>query len=180
MGTTPPEWTERRERSPKWLVKRAYRLFEWLPRLPRTTSSGYKLEKALAWTTAILSFADEHNRREIAEILLGNAFGNAGFHCDGVPTEELTKLLEAVGCTRIENGIATTVGNHLGGAWLPKEDAGRPCRDRVNLFRDLETKYLDSAPRMARVMRLLQRLFESQSQWADDQQRLDDRRDAQG
>ena len=87
----PPEWTERRDRAPEWLRRRAYRLFKWLPRLPGTTSSGYDVKQGLAWTTAILSFAEEHDRREVAESLLGQAFGSAGFHQDGTPTDELTQ-----------------------------------------------------------------------------------------
>ena len=127
-----------------------------------------------------LSFAEEHDRREIAEILLGHAFGSAGFHEDGALTDELTELLEFVRCSRIEEGVATTVGNQLGAVYLPHGDAGRPYRARVDFYRELETRYRDSAPRTARVMRLLQRRFADQSQWADDSGRLDDRRDAQG
>ena len=173
-----PEWTKRRESAPELLRSRAYRLFEWLPRLPGTTSSGYDVSQGLAWTTSILSFAEEHNRREVAESLLGHAFGTAGFHKDGAPTDELTRLLEFVGSSRIEQGIATTVGNQLGAVMLPDGDAGRPYRARVDFYRELETRYRDTAPRTARVMRLLQRRFENQGQWADDHRRLDDRRDA--
>ena len=176
----PPEWTERRKSAPEWLRRRACRLFEWLPRLPGTTSSGYNVEQGLAWTTSILSFAEEHDRREAAENLLGHAFGSAGFHEDGAPTDELTELLDLVRCSRIEEGVATTVGNQLGAVCLPKGDAGRPYRARADFYRDLETRYRDSTPRTARVMRLLQRRFADQARWADDHRRLDDRRDAQG
>ena len=177
----PPEWTERGKSARKGgLRRRAYRLFEWLPRLPGTTSSGYDVEQGLAWTTAILSFAEEHDRREKAEILLGHAFGSAGFHENGTPTDELTELLELVRCSRIEEGVATAVGDQLGAVMLPADDAGRPYRARKDFYRELETRYRDSAPRTARVMRLLQRRFASQGQWADDHRRLDDRRDAHG
>ena len=176
----PPEWTEHRKRAPELLKRRAYRLFEWLPRLPGTTSSGYDVEQGLAWTTAILSFAEEHNRREVAESLLGHAFGSAGFHEDGAPTDDLTELLELVRCSRIEEGVATTVGNQLGAVCLPTGDAGRPYRARADFYRELETRYRDSAPRTARVMRLLQHQFSDQARWPDDHRRLDDRRDAQG
>ena len=176
----PPEWTERTENAPEWLRRRAYRLFEWLPRLPGSTSSGYEVEQGLVWTTSILSFAEEHNRREVAESLLGHAFGSAGFHEDGAPTDELTELLELVRCSRIEEGVATTIGNQLGAVCLPKGDAGRPYRTRADFYRELEMRYRDSAPRTARVMRLLQRRFADQARWADDHRRLDDRRDAQG
>ena len=176
----PPEWTERRESAPEWLRHRAYRLFRWLPRLPGTTSSGYDVKQGLAWTTSILSFAEEHDRREIAEILLGRAFGSAGFHEDGAPTEELTQLIEVLRCSRIERGIAVSVSNKLGAVMLPADDAGRPYRAREDFYRELEMQYRDSAPRTARVMRLLQRSFGGQGRWADDDQRLDDRRDAHG
>ena len=179
-GEDPPEWTERRRSCPGWLEKRAYRLFNWLPRLPGTTSNGYDANLGFAWTTSILSFAEEHNRREVTEDLLGRAFGHAGFHKGGSPTDELTELLELVRCTRIEQGIATTVGNHLGAVCLPDGDAGRPYRARADFYRELKTRYRDSAPRTARVMRLLQRRFADQARWADDHRRLDDRRDAQG
>lgn len=176
----PPEWKERAEGAPEWLRRRVYRLLKWLPRLPGTTSSGYDVKQGLAWTTAILSFAEEHDRREVAESLLGQAFGSAGFHKGGAPTDELTELLEQVMCSRIEQGVAIAVGNQLGAEWLPKDDAGRPYRARAAFYRELETRYRDSAPRTARVMRLLQRRFASQGQWADDHRRLDDRRGAQG
>ena len=176
----PPEWTERRERAPEWLRRRAYRLFKWLPRLPGTTSSGYDVKQGLAWTTSILSFAEEHDRREVAESLLGQAFGSAGFHEDGMPTDELTKLLEAVRCARIEQGVAISAMNQLGVVRLPEGDAGRPYRARADFYRELETRYRDSAPRTARVMRLLQRSFASSGQWWDDHRRLADRRYAQG
>ena len=176
----PREWKERAENAPEWLRRRIYRLLKWLPRLPGTTSSGYDVKQGLAWTTAILSFAEEHDRREVAESLLGQAFGSAGFHKGGVPTDELIELLEQVMCSRIEQGVAITVGNQLGATWLPKDDAGRPYRARAEFYRELETRYRDSAPRTARVMGLLQRRFASQGQWADDHRRLDDRRDAQG
>ena len=176
----PSEWSERRENAPEWLRSRAYRLFEWLPRLPGTTSGGYDVNQGLAWTTSILSFAEEHNRREVAETLLGHAFANSGFHEDGAPTKELTELLELVRCTRIEQGVATTVGNQLGAVLLPRSDPGHPYRARADFYRDLDARYRDSAPRAARVMRLLQRRFEDQSQWAEDHRRLDDRRDALG
>ena len=176
----PPEWKERAESAPEWLRRRIYRLLKWLPRLPGTTSSGYDVKQGLAWTTAVLSFAEEHDRREVAESLLGQAFGSAGFRQDGTPTDELIELLEQVMCSRIEQGVAITVGNQLGATWLPKDDAGRPYRARAEFYRELETRYRDSAPRTARVMRLLQRRFASQGQWADDHRRLDDRRDAHG
>ena len=178
-GEDPPEWTERKENAPEWLRSRAYRLFEWLPRLPGTSSNGYNVNRGLVWTVAILSFAEKHNRREMAETLLGHAFGNAGFHTDGSPTDELTELLEQVRCSRIEQGVATTAGNQLGAVFLPDGDAGRPYRDRANFYRELEKRYCDSAPRTARVMRLLQRRFAGQGRWADDHQRLDEHRDAQ-
>ena len=176
----PPEWTERRERAPEWLRRRAYRLFKWLPRLPGTTSSGYDVKQGLAWTTAILSFAEEHDRREVAESLLGQAFGSAGFHQDGTPTDELTKLLEVVRCSRIEQGVAISASNQLGAVRLPEGDAGRPYRARADFYRELEARYRDPAPRTARVMRILQRSFASSGQWWDDHRRLADRRDAQG
>ena len=176
----PPKWKERAESAPEWLRRRVYRLLKSFPRLPGTTSSGYDVKQGLAWTTAILSFAEEHDRREVAESLLGQAFGSAGFHKGGAPTDELTELLERVMCSRIEQGVATTVGNQLGAAWLPKNDAGRPYRAREAFYRELELRYRDSAPRTARVMRLLQRRFANQGQWADDHRRLDDRRDSQG
>ena len=176
----PPEWTERRERTPDWLRRRAYRLLKWLPRLPGTTSSGYDAKQGLAWTTAILSFAEEHDRREVAESLLGQAFGSAGFHQDGTPKDELTKLLEVVRCTRIEQGVAISAKNQLGAVRLPEGDAGRPYRARADFYRELEARYRDPAPRTARVMRILQRSFTSSGQWWDDHRRLADRRYAHG
>ena len=176
----PPDWTERRKNAPDWLRSRAYRLFEWLPRLPGTTSSGYDAEQGIAWTTSILSFAEEHDRREVAEILLGHAFGSAGFHDDGAPTDELVELLELVRCSGIEEGVATIAGNQLGAVWLPEGDAGRPYRARAEFYRDLELRYRDSAPRTARVMRILQRRFGCQTRQTDEHRRLDDRRNAHG
>ena len=175
----PPERIKRRGNAPEWLRTRAYRLFQWLPRLPGTTSSGYDVERGLAWTAEILSFAEEHSRREVAETLLGNAFGSAGFHKDGSPKDELTKLLEKVRCSRIEEGVAATAGDQLGAVWLPDDDAGRPYRDRADFYRELEKRYRDSAPRTARVMRLLQRRFVGHGRWADEHRRLDEHRDAQ-
>ena len=176
----PPEWTKRGENVPYRLWSRAYRLFERLPRLPGTTSSGYDAEQGAAWTTSILSFAEEHDRLEVAERLLGRAFGNAGFHEDGTPMDELVKLLERVRRPRIEEGVATGAESRLGPVWLPKGDAGRPFRDRADFYRELEVRYRDSAPRMARVMRLLQRCFRREARWADDHERLEDRRDTHG
>ena len=176
----PPGWAERTKSAPEWLRRRAYRLFKWLPRLPGTTSSGYDVEQGLAWTTSILSFAEEHDRREVAESLLGQAFGSAGFHEDGTPTDELTNLLEAVRCSRIEQGVAVSASNQFGAVCLPEGDAGRPYRARADFYRELEARYRDPAPRTARVMRILQRSFASSGQWWDDHRRLADRRDAQG
>ena len=178
-GEDPPEWTERRENASKPLRRRAYSLFQWLPRLPGTTSSGYDVDRGFAWTAEILSFAEQHNRREIAETLLGNAFGSAGFHKDGSPKHELTELLERVRCSRIEEGVAATTGDKLGAVWLPDDDAGRPYRDRAKFYGDMEKRYRDSAPRTARVMRLLQRRFAGQGRWADEHRRLDEHLDAQ-
>ena len=175
----PPKWKERQKNAPEPLRRRAYQLFEWLPRLPGTTSSGYDVDRGLAWTTAILSFAEEHNRREVAEGLLGHAFGSAGFHKDGSPTDELIELLERVRCSRIEQGVATTTGNQAGAVWLPDGDAGRPYRDRASFYRELEERYRDSAPRTARVMRLLQRRFTGHGRLVDDHRRLDEHLDAQ-
>ena len=175
----PSEWTARTKNAPEWLWRQAYRLFEWLPTLPGTTSSGYDVNRGLDWTAAILSFAKDHDRREVAEDLLGNAFGSAGFHDDGSPTDELTELLERVQCSRIERGVARAVGNQLGAVWLPDDDAGGPYRDRAEFYRELEKRYRDSAPCTARVMRLLQRRFAGQARIADDQRRLDDHRDSQ-
>ena len=169
-----PEWQERRENAPERLRRRAHQLFRWLPRLPGTTSNGYKVDQGLAWATAILSFADEHNRREVAETLLGHAFGSAGCHKDGSPTVELTQLLDRVRCSRIEEGIAMAVGNQLGTAWIPDGDAGRPYQTRADFFRELEKRYRDSAPRTARVMRLLHRRFDEERRCAEDHRRLDD------
>ena len=175
----PPEWTRHRENAPESLRIRAYRLFQWLPRLPGTTSSGYDVNRGIAWTEAILSFAEEHNRREVAETLLGYAFGSAGFYKDGSPKDELTELLEKVQCSRIEEGVVAAItGNQLGAVRLPKDDAGRPYRDRANFYQDLEKRYRDSAPRTARVMRILQRRFIRQGQSADDNRRLDKHRDS--
>ena len=179
-GEDPSEWSERRKNAPEWLRRRAYRLFQWLPRLPGTTPGGYDVNQGLAWTDSILSFAEKYNRREVAESLLGHVFATAGFHEDGAPTKELTELLELVKCTRIEQGVATTFGNQLGAVMLPRSDPGHPYRARADFYRDLEARYRDSAPRTARVMRLLQRRFEDQSQWAEDHRRLDDHRDALG
>ena len=176
----PPEWTERRERAHDRVRRRAYGLFKWLPRLPGTTSNGYDVKQGLAWTTAILSFAEEHDRREVAESLLGQALGSAGFHEDGAPTDELTQLIEVLRCSRIEQGIAISVSNQFGPVMLPEGDAGRPYRARADFYRELEARYRDPAPRTARVMRILQRSFTSSGQWWDDHRRLADRRYAHG
>ena len=174
----PPDWEERREKAPEWLRFRAYRLFEWLPRLPGTTSSGYDVEQGLAWTEAILAFAEEQNRREVAETLLGHAFGSGGFHEDGSPRDELSALLGRLQCSRIEEGVAITVGNKLGAVRLPADDAGRPYRDRAAFYAQLEKRHRDSAPRTARVMRLIKRHFEDQGRRTDDRRRLDEHLDA--
>ena len=176
----PPEWQERRENAPEQLKRRAFRIFEWLPKLPGTTSSGYKVERGVAWVKAILSFADEHDRREAAETLVGHALGSAGFHKDGSPTEELTWLLERIPCSRIERGIAVTVANQMGPVLLPADDAGQPYRTRAEFYRELEKRYRDSAPRTARVMRLLQRHFDNRCRWTDNQRRLDAHLEVQG
>ena len=178
-GEDPSEWTERRENASEPLRRRAYSLFQWLPRLPGTTSSGYDVDRGFAWTAEILSFAEQHNRRKIAETLLGNAFGSAGFHKDGAPKHELTELLERVRCSRIEEGVAATAGDQLGAVRLPDDDAGRPYRDREKFYGDMEKRYRDSAPRTARVMRLLQRRFAGEGRWADEHRRLDEHLDAQ-
>ena len=177
-GKDAQEWTERQTEIPDWLKRRARRLFRWLPRLPGTTSNGYDAKQGVTWITSILSFADQHGRREVAEILLGNTLGTAGFHDDGSPTEQLTELLERVGSPRIEESVANTVGNALGAVRLPRGDAGRPYRNRVEFYRELEVRYRDSAPRTTRIMGLLRRRFEDQARLADDQERLDNRRDA--
>ena len=177
-GEDPPEWQERKENAPEGLRRRAFRLFGWLPRLPGTTSKEYKVELGHAWTKEILSFADEHDRRGVAETLLGQSFGSAGLHRDGSPTDELTDLLERVRCPGIEQGVAMAVGNKLGAVPLPDDDAGRPYRTRAEFYRKLEEGFRDSAPRMARVMRLLQRRFGEQGRWADDHRRLVDHLDA--
>ena len=169
----PPAWEERKENAPEGLRRRAYRLFRWLPRLPGTTSNGYQADQGLAWVRAILSFADQHDRREVAESLLGQALGSAGFRGDGSPADELTDLLERVQCPGIERGIATAVGNQLGPVLLPSDDAGRPYRTRAEFYRELETRYRDTKPRTARVMRYLQRRFDDQGRWVDDHRRLD-------
>ena len=175
-----PEWQELREKAPEQLKRRAFRIFEWLPRLPGTTSSGYKVERGVAWVKAILSFADEHDRREAAETLVGHALGSAGFHKDGSPTEELTRLLERIWSPRIERGIAVTVANQMGPVPFPADDAGRPYRTRAEFYRELEKRYRDAAPRTARVMRLLQRHFDNRCRWTDDQRRLDAHLEVQG
>ncbi len=179
-GDDPPEWTERKNNAPEGLQRRAYRLFQWLPRLPGTTSSGFDVHQGVAWTEKFLTFAEEHDRREDAESLLGSVFGNAGFHEDGSPTDELTQLLEQIRCTRIEQGIVTVVGSRLGAVVLPDGGAGRPFHKLADFYRELELRYRDSAPRTARVLRLLQREFTSLERWADDHQRLQNHLDAHG
>lgn len=179
-GDDPPEWTEYKNNAPEWLQRRAYQLFQWLPRLPGTTSSGFDVKQGVAWTEKILTFAEEHDRREDAESLLGTVFGNAGFHEDGSPTDELTQLLEQIRCTRIEQGIVTVIGSRLGAVVLPDGDAGRPFHKLADFYQELELRYRDSAPRTARVLRLLQREFARLDRWADDHQRLQKHLDAHG
>ena len=175
-----PKWQGFRENAPEGLRRRFCRIFRWLPRLPGTTSTGYEVDLGLAWVKAIQSFADEHNRREVAETFLGQAFGSAGFHKDGSPTEELTRLLERVRCARIEEGIAMAVADQLGPVLLPADDAGQPYRTRAEFYRKLEERYRDSAPRTARVMELVQEHFDDRCQWADDQRRLETHLGVQG
>ena len=139
---------------------------------------GYDAKQGVTWFTSILAFAEQHGRREIAEILLGNTLGTAGFHEDGAPTGQLTELLELVGSPRMEESVANTVGNALGAVRLPRGDAGRPYRDRVEFYRELEVRYRDSAPRTTRVVDLLRHRFEDQACLADYHERLDNRRDA--
>lgn len=158
--------------------RRARRLFRWLPRLPGTTSRRYDVDAGVAWTTAILSFADRHDRREAAETLLGHAFGNAGFHEDGSPTDDLTSVLEQIKCSGIERGIAMAVGDRFGSVPLPDDEAGRPYRTRAEFYRKMEERYRDSAPCMTRVMRHLRRRFDEQGQRAADHRRLDEHLDA--
>ena len=176
----PPKWQGFRENAPEGLRRRAYRIFRWLPRLPGTTSNGYEVDLGLAWVKAILSFADEHDRREAAETFLGQAFGSAGFHRNGSPTKELTLLLERIQNSRIEQEIAMAVANQLGPVLLPADDAGRPYRTRSEFYRELEKRYRDSAPRTARVMEFVQEHFDDRRQWADDQRRLETHLEVQG
>ena len=176
----PPKWQGFRENAPEGLRRRAYRIFRWLPRLPGTTSNGYEVDLGLAWVKAILSFADEHDRREVAETFLGQAFGSAGFHRNGSPTKELTLLLERIQNSRIEQEIAMAVANQLGPVLLPADDAGWPYRTRSEFYRELEKRYRDSAPRTARVMEFVQEHFDDRRQWADDQRRLETHLEVQG
>ena len=175
----PPEWKERRENASEGLRTRARQLFQWLPRLPGTTSSGYNVDLGVAWATEILSFADQHNRREVAETLLGEALGSAGFRKNGSPTDEFTSLLERLRNSRIEQGVAISVSNQFGAVFIPGDDPGRPFRTQAEYYRELEIRFRDSAPCMARVMRLLQRTFANQGRGADEDQRLDDHLDDQ-
>ena len=175
----PPEWRAQTENAPEWLRRRGYRLFDWLPRLPGTTSSAYDVNQGLDWTAAILSFAEKHDRREVAEDLVGNALGSAGFREDGSPRHEMRELLERVRCSGIEVGVARAVVNRTGAVWLPDGDAGGPYRNRAEFYRELEHRYRDAAPRTARVMRLLERRYAGQARMVDDRRRLDDRRSSQ-
>ena len=172
------KWNGRSEDAFGRRRRRARQLFRWLPKLPGTTSKRYDVDVGVAWTTAILSFADHHDRREAAETLLGHAFGNAGFHEDGSPSEELTHLLEQVKCPGIERGIAMAVGDRLGSVALPEDEAGRHYRTRAEFFRRLEERYSDSAPCMTRIMRHLRCRFDEQGKQAADHRRLDEHLDA--
>ena len=137
--------------------------------------------RALTWTMAILSFADEHDRREVAESILGHAFGCAGFHEGRCANGRIDRAPRGWSVVLVSSrGLQTSASNQLGAVCLPHGDAGRPYRVRADFYRELEVRYRDSAPRTARVMRLLQRRFADQGRWADDHRRLDDRRDAQG
>lgn len=175
----PPEWKDRKENASESQRAHANRLLQWLPRLPGTTSSGYNVDQGLTWTRSILSFADEHDRREAAEDLIGHAFGSAGFHKDGSPKDELIGLIERVQCSGIEQGIAIAVSNQWGAVWLPDDDPAQPYRRRANFYRNLEIRYRDSAPSMARIMRILQGFLKDQSRWANNHRRLDDYLDSQ-
>ena len=172
------KWNGRLEHAFGRRRRRARQLFRWLPRLPGTTSERYDVNAGVAWTTAILSFADRHDRREAAETLLGHALGNAGFHEDGSPTDDLTNLLEQIKCSGIERGIAMAVGDRFGSVPLPDDEAGRPYRSRAEFFRKMEERYRDSAPCMTRVTRRLRRRFDEQGQQAADHRRLDEHLDA--
>lgn len=175
----PPEWKDRKENASESQRAHANRLLQWLPRLPGTTSSGYNVDQGLAWTRAILSFADEHDRREAAEDLIGHAFGSAGFHKDRSPKDELVSLIERVQCSGIEQGIAIAVSNQWGAEWTLDDDPARPYRRRANFYRNLEIRYRDSAPSMARIMRILQGFLKDQSRWANNHRRLEDHLDSQ-
>lgn len=172
------KWNGRSEHAFGRRRRRARQLFRWLPRLPGTTLKGYDVDAGVAWTTAILSFAGRHDRREAAETLLGYAFGNAGFREDGTPTDDLTNLLEQIKCSGVERGIAMAVGDRFGSVPLPDDEAGRPYRTRAEFFRKMEERYRDSAPCMTRVMRHLRLRCDEQGQQADDHRRLDEHLDA--
>ena len=171
-------WNGRSEHPSGRRRRRARRLFRWLPRLPGTTSRRYDVDAGVAWTRAILSFADRQDRREAAETLLGHAFGNAGFHEDGSPTDDLTSVLEQIKCSGIERGIAMAVGDRFGSVPLPDDEAGRPYRTRAEFYRKMEERYRDAAPCMTRVMWHLRCRFDEQGQQAADHRRLDEHLDA--
>ena len=172
------KWNGLQERAFARRRRRARQLFRWLPMLPGTMSKRYDVDAGAAWTTAILSFAEQHDRREAAETLLGHAFGNAGFHEDGSPTDDLTNILEQIKCPGIERGIAVAVGNRFGSVALPEDEAGRPYRTRAEAYRKMEERYRDSAPCMTRVMRHLRHRFDEQGRQAEDHRRLDEHLDA--
>ena len=158
--------------------RRGARLFRWLPRLPGTASNGSEADLSLAWTNAILSVADQHDRRGAADSLLGKVLGSAGFLGDGAPTDERTQLLERVRCLGIERGLAMAVGNKLGTVPPSDDEAGRPYRTRAESYRELAERYRDSAQRTARVVRQLRGRSREQSGWADDRRQFAERLDA--
>jgi hypothetical protein len=128
-------------------------------------------EEALrSWVGNARQLAKEADRREVADVYIGQVFAHAREDDDGTwPTVPVRNTLESAATTELEDGFRTGTYNKRGVTSRSLTEGGRQEREFAARYREYALRIKDGWPRTAAVLRSLAEGYESEARMHDEQ-----------
>ncbi len=166
-GEDPPEWRIEDAEKSFALRTAAYRLLTNFRRIPGTDDSGNIDEEALrAWVKQSQSLCAQHGRAEIGDQKIGEILSSPKVGKDGIwPCEEVRKVLEESGTSRVAQGFQIGVCNSRGVHF--RGPGGGQERALAEKYRNWARQLAFEYPYVANIVEGIAQRYDQQAVWED-------------
>ena len=176
-GQDPPEWQIENPEKRSELATSAYRLLERISLIPGMSGEGIVDAEALQrWVSEARRLCMKYGRAGIGDEYIGQILSRAPGGNDGVrPSLPVCEVLEAIGSADVRSGFATGTHNGRGVVTRAVGEGGHQERELATQYRSWAKQRSPRFPFVASILEEISADYERQTQWQDDQVRINQR-----